>query len=174
VAQALLLPFCFWISFVQKMSLNKIKDLVPILDSRKYPNKISHLLRDNFWPKGIQQQNGGSKACAACSTVLFYFLSLLKWIVLNNWVVSFGTRDISNAANDPWASVAVAEWVQMGNSNGASAIHSAVVTNSAGDLVRVDNAVSSSKAAVNAPHIVVFLRYMGWGWTKRALVVLYL
>lgn len=49
----------------------------------------------------------------------------------------------------------------VGVSNGASAIRSAVVINSAGDFVRVDDAIKSGKLAANAPHVVVYLRHMG-------------
>lgn len=45
--------------------------------------------------------------------------------------------------------------------NGANAIRSAVVTNSAGDFVRIDDAIRSSGAGVDAPHVVVYLRHMG-------------
>jgi len=49
----------------------------------------------------------------------------------------------------------------VGVSNGANAIRSAVVINSAGDFVRVDDAIKSGKLAANAPHVVVYLRHMG-------------
>jgi hypothetical protein len=49
----------------------------------------------------------------------------------------------------------------VGVSNGADAIRSAVVINSAGDFVRVDDAIKSSKVASSAPHVVVYLRHMG-------------
>jgi len=49
----------------------------------------------------------------------------------------------------------------VGTSNGADAILSAVVINSAGDFVRVDDAIKSSKLAANAPHVVIYLRHMG-------------
>mmetsp|Transcript_37942 Transcript_37942/g.68324 ORF Transcript_37942/g.68324 Transcript_37942/m.68324 type:complete len:109 (-) Transcript_37942:111-437(-) len=45
--------------------------------------------------------------------------------------------------------------------NGANAIRSAVVTNSAGDYVRIDDVIQSSKVAANAPHVVIYLRHMG-------------
>lgn len=45
--------------------------------------------------------------------------------------------------------------------NGANAILSAVVTNSDGDFVRIDDAIQSSKMDANAPHVVIFLRHMG-------------
>lgn len=47
--------------------------------------------------------------------------------------------------------------------NGANVIRSAVVTNSAGDFVRIGDAIqsSNSKVAANAPHVVVYLRHMG-------------
>ncbi len=64
VAKAQLPPFCFWIPFGQKLSLAKIRDLIPIL-SWVYHNiliKSLILLRDNFWPKGVQEQNGRSRA----------------------------------------------------------------------------------------------------------------
>ena len=49
----------------------------------------------------------------------------------------------------------------VGVTNGANAIRSAVVINSAGDFVRVDDAIKSGKLAANAPHVVVYLRHMG-------------
>lgn len=49
----------------------------------------------------------------------------------------------------------------VGVPDGANAIRSAVVTNSAGDFVRVDDAMQCSETAANAPHIVVYLRHMG-------------
>ena len=50
----------------------------------------------------------------------------------------------------------------VGVPNGANAIRSAVVTNAAGDFVRIDDAIqASSKAAASAPQIVVYLRHMG-------------
>ena len=52
----------------------------------------------------------------------------------------------------------------VGVANGANAIRSAVVTNSAGDFVRIDDAIKFGKAgaaAKNAPHVVVYLRHMG-------------
>lgn len=45
--------------------------------------------------------------------------------------------------------------------DGAEAIRSAVVTNSAGELVRIDDAIRSSGADANAPHVVIYLRHMG-------------
>mmetsp|Transcript_16080 Transcript_16080/g.34002 ORF Transcript_16080/g.34002 Transcript_16080/m.34002 type:complete len:117 (+) Transcript_16080:131-481(+) len=44
--------------------------------------------------------------------------------------------------------------------NGANAIRSAVVTNSAGDFVRIDDAIMKSSTS-NAPQIVIYLRHMG-------------
>lgn len=51
----------------------------------------------------------------------------------------------------------------VGVPNGANAIRSAVVTNSAGDFVRIDDAIqsSSSKVSASAPQVVVYLRHMG-------------
>jgi hypothetical protein len=52
----------------------------------------------------------------------------------------------------------------VGVTDGANAIRSAVVTNSAGDFVRIDDAIKFGKAgaaAKNAPHVVVYLRHMG-------------
>mmetsp|Transcript_192 Transcript_192/g.335 ORF Transcript_192/g.335 Transcript_192/m.335 type:complete len:119 (-) Transcript_192:758-1114(-) len=45
--------------------------------------------------------------------------------------------------------------------NGANAIRSAVVTNSAGDFVRIDDAIMNSSKSTNAPQIVIYLRHMG-------------
>lgn len=45
--------------------------------------------------------------------------------------------------------------------NGANAIRSAVVTNTAGDFVRIDDAIRSSDVDPNAPHVVIYLRHMG-------------
>ena len=49
----------------------------------------------------------------------------------------------------------------VGVPNGANAIRSAVVTNSAGDFVRIGDAIKSSGLDANAPHVVIFLRHMG-------------
>ena len=52
----------------------------------------------------------------------------------------------------------------VGVTDGANAIRSAVVTNSAGDFVRIDDAIKFGKAgaaARDAPHVVVYLRHMG-------------
>jgi len=49
----------------------------------------------------------------------------------------------------------------VGVSNGADAIRSAAVINSAGDFVRVDDAIKSGRVAANAPQVVVYLRHMG-------------
>ena len=49
----------------------------------------------------------------------------------------------------------------VGVPNGANAIRSAVVTDSAGNLVRIDDVIQASKATSNAPHIVIYLRHMG-------------
>ena len=40
--------------------------------------------------------------------------------------------------------------------NGANPIRSGIVTNSAGDFVRLDDVISN-----NEPHVVIFLRHMG-------------
>lgn len=46
--------------------------------------------------------------------------------------------------------------------NGANAIRSAVVTNVAGDFVRIDDAMrSSSSVDASAPQVVIYLRHMG-------------
>lgn len=45
----------------------------------------------------------------------------------------------------------------VGVPNGANPILSAVVTNSEGDFVRIDDAVTDS----SAPHVVIYLRHMG-------------
>jgi len=49
----------------------------------------------------------------------------------------------------------------VGVPNGATAIRSAVVVNSAGDFVRVDDAMKSSSLDMDSPQIVIFLRHMG-------------
>ena len=49
----------------------------------------------------------------------------------------------------------------VGVPNGANAIRSAVVTNAAGDFVRVEDVIRSSKVNDNGPHIVIYLRHMG-------------
>ena len=49
----------------------------------------------------------------------------------------------------------------VGVPNGANAIRSAVVVNSAGDFVRVDDAMKSSSLDMDSPQIVIFLRHMG-------------
>jgi hypothetical protein len=55
----------------------------------------------------------------------------------------------------------------VGVTNGANAIRSAVVTNSAGDFVRIDDAMKyatsrvAAAAKIAAPHVVVYLRHMG-------------
>ena len=49
----------------------------------------------------------------------------------------------------------------VGVPNGANAIRSAVVTNSAGDFVRIDDAIQKSGLGANAPHVVIYLRHMG-------------
>lgn len=49
----------------------------------------------------------------------------------------------------------------VGVPNGATSIRSAVVINSAGDFVRIDDAMRSGTADDNAPNVVIFLRHMG-------------
>lgn len=45
----------------------------------------------------------------------------------------------------------------VGAPNGANAIRSAVVTNSVGDIIRIDDALEGG----NTPQVVVYLRHMG-------------
>lgn len=49
----------------------------------------------------------------------------------------------------------------FGVPDAATPILSAVVTNSDGDFVRIDDAVRSSDAGADAPHVVIYLRHMG-------------
>ena len=49
----------------------------------------------------------------------------------------------------------------VGVKDGANALRSAVVTNSAGDFVRIDDAISATSAGTNAPQVLIYLRHMG-------------
>ena len=49
----------------------------------------------------------------------------------------------------------------VGVPNGANAIRSAVVSNSSGDYIRIDDAIKANKLTANSPNVVVFLRHLG-------------
>ena len=49
----------------------------------------------------------------------------------------------------------------VGVPNSANAIRSAVVSNSSGDYIRIDDAIKANKLTANSPNVVVFLRHLG-------------
>lgn len=49
----------------------------------------------------------------------------------------------------------------VGVPNGANAVRSAVVIDSSGDYIRIDDVIKANKLTANSPNVVVFLRHLG-------------